>query len=701
MELFSQQHVAGVFRGFREGGMEFHADLALPYRSDFQSIPMHGQFLLVQLETPEEAVLGRICSFSSEGKLSSGSGEEFNIRAVRERRPIPDDLREDYLKYRVNIRVLGVLRANGSNRLIFVASHRRLPHVGSAVAFPSGEVLREICGHNLDGAAIGHFALGEYIYANRSAVAQREAWMQVKEPEVIARFPVESLVSRRSFIFARAGFGKSNLNKLLFSKLYEGEPSVEKRGGHKVPVGTIIFDPDGEYFWPDDKGRPGLCDVEHLEDKLVVFTSRAAPSAFYGSFVAGGIKLDIRQLKPADVISIALPPERQDQQNVAKLRGLSPEQWRQLVDLVDRDRNTTDLNEIAGLMRLDLPRQDAEAVAARSNVSNIIAMLHDKGSQLMGLLLRALRDGKICVVDLSQMRGQQGFVLAGIILRRIFDHNQAGFTKAEPDTIPTIAVIEEAQSVLSDRATAAEPYVAWVKEGRKYDLGALLVTQQPGSIPNDILSQGDNWFIFHLLSAGDLGNVKKANAHFSDDLLSSLLNEPIPGQGVFWSSVGGKSYPVPVRVLSFEQSYTVRDPDNTKAEIAIYAGRLRSQSQKRREEARTASLRSEVGGTASPAAEAPDDDVDMEALYRNQAIIAVRESGQLLGYTRGIGAFWAAVREAIETALPQELDDRNGKANSLVPFVMNEIFGKQPGGWHTFKDEKNRRRIKAGPPPQR
>jgi DNA helicase HerA-like ATPase len=82
-----------------------------------------------------------------------------------------------------------------------------------------------------------------------------------------------------------------------------------------------------------------------------------------------------------------------------------------------------------------------------------------------------------------------------------------------------------------------------VKEGRKYDLGAVLITQQPGSIPAEILSQGDNWFLFHLLSASDLTTLRKANAHFSDDLLSALLNEPIPGQGVFWSSVGGKPYP--------------------------------------------------------------------------------------------------------------------------------------------------------------
>src|SRR5215212_6893561 len=141
VELFPSEQIVGIFRGFREGGMEFHADLVLPYRSDFQSKPMHGQFLLVQLETPDEAVLGRISSFSSEGKLAVGAGEEFNIRAVQEGRAVPEDLRSDYLRYRVNIRVLGVLHRDG-DRLNFIASHRRLPHVGSPVAFPSASVLR-------------------------------------------------------------------------------------------------------------------------------------------------------------------------------------------------------------------------------------------------------------------------------------------------------------------------------------------------------------------------------------------------------------------------------------------------------------------------------------------------------------------------------------------------------------------------------
>src|SRR5437867_7516484 len=200
IQLFPKEQISGVFKGFRDGGLEFHADLVLPYQNKFQNLPMHGQFLLVQLETPNEAVLGRITAFSSEGKLASGAGEEFNIRAVREDRPVPEDLREQYLKYRVNIRVLGVLRTDTQGRLTFVPSHRRLPHVGSPVAFPSGDVLRELAGHNIEGAEIGHYALGEYIYAERSQRLDIQEWMQIKGPEVLVKFPMISLVSRRSFI---------------------------------------------------------------------------------------------------------------------------------------------------------------------------------------------------------------------------------------------------------------------------------------------------------------------------------------------------------------------------------------------------------------------------------------------------------------------------------------------------------------------
>ena len=216
-------------------------------------------------------MFGRITSVSSQGRLASGAGEDYGIRAVAEDREIPEDLREQHLKYRIDVRMLGVVRVTGDD-LVFVASHRRLPHVGSRVAFLDDEVLREVAGHNLeDGAEIGFFSLGEFIYSGDDDRLGKEPWMRKMSPAVVPKFRVQDMVARRTFVFARAGFGKSNLVKYLFSNLYKETPTVEKRGGKQVPVGTIIFDPEGEYFWPDDKNRPGLCDVPELEDKIVVF----------------------------------------------------------------------------------------------------------------------------------------------------------------------------------------------------------------------------------------------------------------------------------------------------------------------------------------------------------------------------------------------------------------------------------------------
>lgn len=676
LELFTPTQVVGVFRGFQEGGMEFHADLVLPYRNEFQSLPMHGQFLLVQLETPQEAVLGRIASFSSEGKLSFGAGEEFNIRAVREGRHIPEDLREQYLKYKVNIRVLGVLRKRDEDALVFIASHRRLPHVGSPVAFPSGEVLREIVGHNGKGAQIGHYALGEYIYAQDSKDFEPLEWMQIKAPEVHVRFPIESLVARRTFILARAGFGKSNLNKLLFSQLYSSDPTVEKRRG-KVPVGTLIFDPDGEYFWPDDKGRPGLCDVPDLETRLVVFTDREGPSPFYQSFVAGGIKIDIRNLKPSDVISIALSPERQDQQNVRKLKGLSQQKWSDLVNLLQKDGNQADLKLISKLVGLE-DKQDMEALATRGNMTTIVRTLHDPTSQMLDLLLKSLSEGKLCVVDVSRMRGAQAMMLSGIILKRIFDHNQDEFIKAMPMTIPTVVVIEEAQSVLVGGSVSNEPFVAWVKEGRKYDLGAVLVTQQPGSLPMEILSQGDNWFLFHLLSATDLGNVRKANAHFSEDLLSALLNEPIPGQGVFWSSVSGTPYPVSVRVKSFEKRYSMRDPDYDQPAALTYAKQLTSSSQ-------VVANGNGNGHVVREVQFAPTTDrqAELEELLAN----ALQNNTSLMRQLKENGVSWENLRAFFKSKMPDYIFNPGDQAHKLIPPVLDRVFGLQEKGWQSCKPE--------------
>jgi uncharacterized protein DUF87 len=695
VKLFPKDQVVGIFHGFAEGGLEFRADLVLPYKSEFQSLPMHGQFLLVQLEHDQEAILGRITSISASGRLSSEAGEDYGIRAVSSDRPIPEDLREQYLRYQVHIRVLGLVRVV-DDHIQFAASHRRLPHVGSRVAFLAPDVLREVAAHNVPGADIGWLAFGEFVYGAGDARLKREPWMQVLEPLVIPKWDVQILVSRRTFVFARAGFGKSNLVKLLFANLYAAAdpPTIEKRGGRKVPVGTVIFDPDGEYFWPDDAGRPGLCDVPGLRDRIAVFTDKDPPSPFYGAFVAGGVKLDIRRLHAADVVSIALSPERQEQQNVRKLRNLSDARWRQVVDEIHRNGNQADEALLSQLLDLR-PDQEAELYAARANMTAIVRMLHSPASLTLERLVRALGEGKLCVFDVSQARGETALQLSGLILKHIFDHNLAEFTRANPKSIPTIAVVEEAQTVLNERAASAEGvYVSWVKEGRKLDLGTVLVTQQPGSIARQILSQGDNWFIFHLLSEGDLENVRRANSHFSDDILSSLLNEPIPGHGVFWSSAGKTPYPLSIRVLSFEDTYERQDADGKAPAPVTWASRLRAEFDEVEHEAERfiAAEPTEAQVEATPAppaeeagtAEAEHPPVDMIRYYTQKAVAALKQDTALLASLGGKGQPWAGVREAIALTLPTVMEGREKTqmAYTLVAPVLSIVLGKQDVGWH-------------------
>ena len=119
-----------------------------------------------------------------------------------------------------------------------------------------------------------------------------------------------------------------------------------------------------------------------------------------------------------------------------------------LVDLIDQHGNQLPLCEISEILDLE-PRQEAEALAARANMTSIVRMLHDKSSQLMDMLIYALSEGKLCVIDVSQMRSGQALVLSGLILRRIFDRNQDEFTKANGRIIPTISLVEVAQAVLN------------------------------------------------------------------------------------------------------------------------------------------------------------------------------------------------------------------------------------------------------------
>lgn len=592
MAIFHKGKAVGSFAGFSGSGLEFHADIIVPYESELQNIPLHGEFVLVQLSDDTEALLGRITSVQAHGRLTTGIGEEFAVRQVQEEREISDDIRKRFLRYKVDVRILGVLRERGRG-LSFVASHRRVPHVGAKVAFLDADTLRFVVdaeprpqheplpSARVDAVAandqeIGFYALGEYVWAGADARLSRQDWMTVKSPDLAVRFPTGNLVSRRAVVFARAGFGKSNLMKQLLAATYAQTPEVLYTAG-TVPVGTLVFDPEGEYFWADSQGRPGLSAIPHLRETLVVFTDRHTTDPEEARFKVGGVKLNLADVAPRLVFSLLQPDD--GSANHDQLTRLEPSEWGEIIDEWEARGYRGALEAIQALNVYQGTAQQQRESAGARKVDAVLAAFHDGSSQTRQQLRTALRSGKLCIVDVSRLSGSTGFRLSALILAQLFEENQNAFTDPASPANPIIAVLEEAQSVLGGQSGDDNPFVEWTKEGRKYGLGSILVTQQPGSLPQEILSQADNFFVFHLLSENDLRTLKSANAHFSDDLLSSLLNEPIPGNGVIWSSAAQRPYPVSVRVMNFaEVAASYRASASEDLGLGTYAEALKGQT---------------------------------------------------------------------------------------------------------------------------
>src|SRR2546422_1190042 len=521
-------NIIGVFKGFIESGLEFKAEIVVPYHTEFT--PLLGSFLVVEI-SKEHYLLGRITRFHPVGLMAGAEAEDYLARMTKAGRSVPEDLKEAKLRYNVNVKLLGGLTLDGKGDPKYEPSMRQLPHLGARVGIPTEDALRLICSLGVEAgekpAIIGRLAFGNHVFDGDG------------QADMPVPFDVRRMVGRRTYVFAHAGYGKTNLVKLLVTKLYETNPEV----------GFLIFDPEGEYAVTDKKGRPGLADVPGLQDKVVLYTDRKlAPK--YQRFLAGDVHLNLGSLRPGNVVKNCVPPEKWEQVWANAVRGLQEHEWAGLVRLLETDGYRADSGEIR-----EIVQNVAETTppALVSNIVPVVKRLHDKASRMLDGIFWHLERNHIVVVDISLMASVHGRWIASLILNEIFQRNQANFTAgAQGELLNVVTVVEEAQTVLSsDREQGETIFVEWAKEGRKYGLGSIFVTQQPGAIPSELVSQGDNFFVFHLLSTDDLASLQKANAHFSADVLGMILNEPIPGNAYVWSSPY-QPFVLSVRVENFE-----------------------------------------------------------------------------------------------------------------------------------------------------
>lgn len=154
-------------------------------------------------------------------------------------------------------------------------------------------------------------------------------------------------------------------------------------------------------------------------------------------------------------------------------------------------------------------------------------------------------DKPITIMDLSGVPNSILNTIIGVLLRIIYDGlfwarnlSQGGRNR------PLLLLMEEAHNYLNNEGSALPVVQKIVKEGRKYGIGAMIVSQRPSEINSTILSQCGTFFALRLANAMDRGHITSA---VTDNLegLTSMLPILRTGEAI----ILGEAVKLPMRTL--------------------------------------------------------------------------------------------------------------------------------------------------------
>jgi DNA helicase HerA-like ATPase len=124
------------------------------------------------------------------------------------------------------------------------------------------------------------------------------------------------------------------------------------------------------------------------------------------------------------------------------------------------------------------------------------------------------RDKPVSILDFSGVPAEASDIAIGVILDLIFE--TALRTPNGADGIgrprPVLVVLEEAHRYLGETSTTLSRRAAnrIAREGRKYGVGLMLVTQRPSELPDTALAQCGTLIALRLSNAADQGEIRAA-----------------------------------------------------------------------------------------------------------------------------------------------------------------------------------------------
>ena len=182
----------------------------------------------------------------------------------------------------------------------------------------------------------------------------------------------------------------------------------------------------------------------------------------------------------------------------------------------------------------------------------------------------------ISVLDLSAVPSSITQAISGCILKITYDALFWGQnTRVGGKKQPLLAVLDEAHSYLKagEESISSRTVQAIAKEGRKYGVGMLLVTQRPSELDETVLSQCGSIIALRMTNTRDKAHVSAA---MQDELreMAEVLSSLRTGEAI----VSGEAVRIPSRVKFFQASNATKSADpipsqlwtNPRPDIAEY-----------------------------------------------------------------------------------------------------------------------------------
>jgi DNA helicase HerA-like ATPase len=206
------------------------------------------------------------------------------------------------------------------------------------------------------------------------------------------------------------------------------------------------------------------------------------------------------------------------------------------------------------LDKISVLRRDPRIVFMMGEWGHASPSLAHVISQLVGRLQgESGKERDLRILDISGLPNEVAGPLAAMLARLLFQY-KVYQTTGERRRDPVVLICEEAHRYVPDRgeaeyAAAQNAIRRIAREGRKYGIGLMLVSQRPADVESTVISQCGTWLVLRLTNAADQQHV----ARFLPDGLSGMTRAlPNLGQQEAIFVGEGASMPARVRIRDLE-----------------------------------------------------------------------------------------------------------------------------------------------------